>query len=204
MEFEQYNEENEQFNWKKNKNHSIIQDLSKYNFPENIINKADIIYNKMVYRVRKNKIRQQLLFFCVYCAYLELKINVIPTELGKIFNLSTGEVQKCDSLFSPLQTGYYPQYQTISPLQYLPKYCKEFDLSDEFIEYIMKSSINIIEKEPNLLQESPQTVAAGLLKYYTYINGIVNEDNKKLKKITGRSNVTIETMFKKICFIDNK
>src|SRR5438105_6674616 len=56
-------------------NRTILNDLAQYLLPDDIKNTADVIYNKMTYRVRRGKIRFQMLFFCVYCAYLELKRN---------------------------------------------------------------------------------------------------------------------------------
>ncbi|MEM2987184.1 MAG: hypothetical protein QXV60_03700, partial [Nitrososphaerota archaeon] len=168
-----------------------------------IKNQADVIYNKMKYQVRRGKIRHQMLFFCVYCAYLELNRNVNPIELGEIFGLSQGEVQRCNSLFSPLQTGYKPPSRNISPISYLPDFCKNIGLSQDALESIINMAVIILNKDPSLYQENPQTVAAGLLRYYIITNGIMIEDPQRITRVTNRSIVTIESMFKRICTIDN-
>lgn len=187
-------------------NHSertILPDLKQYSFTDDIKNQADVIYNKMRYQVRRGKIRFQMLFFCVYCAYLELNRDVDPIQLGAQFGLNQGEVQRCDSLFSPLQTGYKPPSTNISPLGYLPNYCTAMNLSQEAIDEIMKMAANILKKDPRLYQENPQTVAAGLLRYYTVTNGIISDDPQKMMQITGRSSVTIDSIFRRISTIDN-
>lgn len=186
-----------------NSERSILSDLKSYPFPDEIKNQADVIYNKMIYRVRRGKIRSQMLFFCTYCAYLELGYKPNPIQLGAQFELTPGEVQRCDSIFSPLQTGYKPPSTTTSPLRYLPDYCREMGISDEAIGEIVKSAGEILKADPTLYQESPQTVAAGLLRYFTMTNGITTEDPQKIVKVTGRSNVTIEGMFRRISTIDN-
>ncbi len=84
---------------------NILTDLEKYNFSYDIKLRANYIYKIMNVCHRATK-RVLLLFFCVYSAYKELKIDVIPTELGKKFNLTHGKLQKSISTFSPLQTGY--------------------------------------------------------------------------------------------------
>ena len=183
---------------------SILSDLKQYPFPDDIKNKADVIYNKMIYRVRRGKIRSQMLFFCVYCAHLELDRDVDPVDLGNLFGLSQGEVQRCDSIFSPLQTGYRPPSTDTSPLRYLPGYCQKMDLSEEAVEEITRLANNILMKDPDLRQENPQTVAAGILRYFTCTNGITTDDPQKLTKVTGRSSVTIDVMFRRIATIDNR
>ena len=183
---------------------SILNDLRGYPFTEDIKNTADAIYNKMIYRVRRGKIRNQMLFYCVYCAHLELKRDVDPIELGGHFGLNQGQIQRCDSMFSFLQTGYKPASTNISPLRYLTSYCKNMQLSEEIYDEVLKFASNILSKDKSLLQENPQTVAAGILRYYMVSNGIITEDTNKMKKVTSRSNVTIDNIFKKIVAIDNK
>jgi len=182
---------------------SIANDLRQYPFDIDIKNMADVVYNKMKHQVRRGKIRSQMLFFCVYSAHLELKRDVNPVQLGKLFGLKQGDVQRCDSLFSPLQTGYRPPSTNTSPLGYLPDYCQNMELSQEATEDIMKMASNIMKKDQRLYQENPQTVAAGLLRYYATVNGITTEDPQKITNVTGRSIVTIETMFRRISTIDN-
>lgn len=182
---------------------TILQDLKPYPFPDDIKNQADVIYNKMKHQVRRGKIRFQMLFYCVYCSHIELGRDVNPIQLGTIFGLTPGEVQKCDSIFSPLQTGYRHPPKSSSPLGYLPNYCQNINLSEDAIEELKLLSLNILQKDPSLYEENPQTVAAGLLRYYTYTNGIISDDPQKLALITGRSNVTIEAMFRRIATIDN-
>lgn len=182
---------------------TILPDLKGYPFPDDIKNKADVIYNKMKYQVRRGKIRFQMLFFCIYCAHIELGIDVNPIQLGAQFGLTSGEVQKCDSLFSPLQTGYKPPFKNASPLGYLSDYITRMDLSEDLVTHVTQTAANILRKDPTLYQENPQTVAAGLLRYYMFTNGITSEEQDKINRVTDRSNVTIDGMFRRICQIDN-
>lgn len=182
---------------------SILSDLKPYPYTDDIKNQADVVFNKMRYQVRRGKIRNQMLFFCVYSAHLELGLPVNPIQLGAQFGLTQGEVQRCDSLFSPLQTGYKPPSTNASPLGYLPDYCKDMNLSQEAIDDIMRMSSTVLRKDCTLYQENPQTVAAGLLRYYTITNGIITDDPQKITRVTSRSNVTIDGMFRRISTIDN-
>ena len=184
---------------------SIRSEIEKYGFSDEIINQADAIYNLMKKSTHRGKIRQQLKFYCVYCAHIELGIIVNPIHLGEIFELQQGDVQKCDALFSPLQTGYKPRKPTFtSPLDYLPSYCQKLNLSVDAINDLSNLANSIINKDPSLLQESPHTVSAGIFCYYIVTNGVTAEDPQFISRITGRSAPTIDLMCKRIAKIDNQ
>ena len=201
--FGQYDEES-QYCVAAKARRTILGDMKTYPIPDDVKNRADSIYNKMRYQVRRGKIRCQMLFFCTYCAFLELNRDVDPMLLGEIFGLTQGEIQKCDSLFSPLQTGYKPPSVYVSPLGYLPGYCEKIDLDENSIKELVTLSKSILDKDPGLTQENPQTVAAGLFRYFIVTNGISVTDPRTVSEITGRSAVTIDCMYKKISIIDNK
>lgn len=194
---------------------SILADLADYKLPDSIKEGADAVYNKMNYQVHRGKLRIKLLFYCVYCAYREQLHNnpcydancniaaIDPIRLGKMFGLTAGEVSKCNSLFSPLQTGYKPPPSYVSPVEYLSTYCINLGLSRDSINEITSFARCILKKDRTLNQDNPQTVAAGLLKYFTVVNGIVLDNNNRIAELTGRSNATIDSMHRRISIIDN-
>jgi transcription initiation factor TFIIIB Brf1 subunit/transcription initiation factor TFIIB len=185
---------------------SILEELKIYPFPDDVKTRANLIYNQMTYSVRRKKIRFQLLFFCVYNAYLELGLEeeIDPIVIGSAFGLDVREMQNCYSLFSPLQTGYRPPNKKISPLSYFPQYCdnEHLKLSPETIDNLKTMTRKILAKDPTLSRENPQTVAAGLFRYFVVTNGIIIPPYK-LKEITGRSNVTIDNLYKRVAKVDN-
>jgi hypothetical protein len=183
---------------------TIIPDLKNFTFPDDIKNRADLIYNQMAHRVRRGKIRNQLLFWCVYQAYRELGRQADPIGLGAKFGLNQGDVSKCDSIFSELQTGYRPPASTTSPIQYLPDYCARLGIQHDGIMQIMTLAGQVLQKEPALFQDNPQTVAAGILRYFIVTNGITVDDPTLIAKVTNRSNVTIDNMYRRISTIDNQ
>lgn len=180
---------------------SLTCDLSKYNFDTNINIRANLIFNKMNMASRRANNRSSLLFFCVYNAHKELNMNVDVSELGAKFNLTQGQIQKTQSMFSFLKTGYKPTIRTISPLDYLADYCDKLNIN-EYTENILMYANNLLDKNTELLQLVPQTVAAGLIKYYLEINGIPLEENINLSTVTHRSDTTIDSMKKRIAELD--
>lgn len=177
----------------------------KYHIPEDIAIQADLILKQMRPRVNRGKINTQKMFYCVYNAYRELGRTVDPYVLGSTsFGLTAGEVTQTESLFSPLQTGYYPPNANVTCTEYIPGYCRSLNLSTEISNCITEFSNKMLIKDQSLLQEQPKTVAAGLFKYYLVIHGIALENTDQFLKITGRSNATIENIYNRIAALDNR
>jgi transcription initiation factor TFIIIB Brf1 subunit/transcription initiation factor TFIIB len=183
---------------------SIMKDLEKYNFPEEVKIKADCIYNSMEPQVRRGKMRKKLLFYCLYHAYIELKIIVDPFVIGKKFDLTSTDIQTSYHTFSPLQTKYNPPTVNISPKDYIKNFCKELNISEHGEEEINSMIDSFLEKDPSLEEENPKTFASGVLMFYMKINGITTEQPGKIVEVTLRSMVTIQTIYKKISELDNK
>jgi len=182
---------------------NILNDLKAFGLPEDITIRADIIYNKMKQRVQRGKIRDQKLFFCAYNAYRELDRDVDPISLGAMFGLTPGEVQKTDSRFSPLQTGYHPPNRATSCIEFIPSYAKSLNLSDELTAKIINFALSLLNKDTSLSHEPPKTMAAGMLKYYMLTNGIALDQPYNIAYITGRSMATIENAYNRISRVDN-
>lgn len=201
---------------------SILPSLANYSIPDNIKKEADVIYNKMKHQVRRAKKYTMLLYYCVKCAYLEeinrqnMKITTdsstellgyissVPINLHTQFGLTKSDVQKCDNIFAPLQTGYKPPYSYNPPTTYLPVYCRHLGISQDYITEIITLAKSILMKEPKLYQDYPQTIAAGILHYFITIYGIMVDNMDIIVKLTGKPITTIERISKEITIIDNR
>ncbi len=183
---------------------TILNDLSKYPiFSDDIKLRANSIYKQMNQNTKRAKTRKLLLFFCVYNAYKELGIDVTPADLGEIFGLNSGHLQKSQSLFSHIQTGYKSVSHSLDVSHYIKDYCSKIGM-DDYIDDILQLSVNIMAKDKYLSHSSAIPVAAaGMIKYYMFITGIELEDKTLLAKVSRRSETTIELMFKKISIIHN-
>jgi hypothetical protein len=157
---------------------------------------------KMDQNTKRAKTRKLLLFFCVYNAYKELDIKVNPADLGDIFGLTPGQLQKTESMFSHLQTGYKSVKHKIGVDDYITDFCIKIGL-DDYIDDIIRFTNHIILKHNELSQSASQPLAAGMIRYYMRINGIDLNDKLMLAEVSRRSDTTIEAMYKKICSLDN-
>lgn len=187
------------------KAHTILDKLQKYqSIPQEIRNHADVIYNKMTVKQHRKTKLVQLLYWCCYNAYLEMNLDVTPQALGGgVFGLTNTEIARCGTLFSPLETGYYPPKVLHTPLNYLPGFCGKLPmLSSAATEQCLKLADRIISKQPSLIHDFPLNVAAGILKYYLIINGI-SFDITDLETVVGVTDSTITPWYKLVESIDN-
>lgn len=194
--------------WKKHtiskkKCKSIMEDMAKLNLSEQIKKRADLIYNKMNTGVNRGSIRKKLTFFCIYCAHLELGLPCDPVKLGKECGLDSNQVQRCQSKFSPLQTGYTPPKTVSSPIHYIGVYASELGLTEQCQNDVVEHFKILCDKKSEISEKNPQTVAAAFLKYYCTVNGIEFDNNNILSEITCRSKGTIDSVFKIVSEIDN-
>lgn len=205
------------------KGKSILPVLLTYSLPEHIVNGADVIYNKMKPQVRRAKTYHMLIYYCTYCSYFEYiyeqkilaKEGLLfdpkgyldtfdPIQLGEKFGLKKGELQKCDSLFSPLQSGYKPPLSSFSLLDYIPNYGRCINLTNEAIVDIIEFAQSLLKKEPKLNKEQRRSTAAGIVYYFTTIYGIsIDKYLDDFVKLSNYSFTTIENISKRIALIDN-
>ena len=180
---------------------SILDKLQHYSsVPEEVRNKADVIYGQMHVKQHRGIKLIQLLYWCCYCAFLELNMDVNPQDLGRVFTLSNVDVARCGSIFSELETGYQPPKGLTTPLNYIPNFCHDLQLSDDAKAQCIALADRIISKRPSLLHESPLNVACGILKYYLIINGI-EVDN--LRSVINLSDSTVNPWCKVAEDVDN-
>jgi len=206
----------------KKKEKSILPHLIKLSLPENIIYGAEKIYNKMNPQVRRANTYSMLLYHCTSCSYMEYIYEqkllsdqgllfddkgyvdgFDPIQLGKKFGLTKSQLQKCDSLFSPLQSGYKPPKSCLSLLDYIPNYCICIGLSKESTCDVIALAKELLIKCPALANDNRRSTAAGIFYYYTIINGITINNMDEFVDLVHYSLTTIINIYKKIAAIDN-
>lgn len=183
-------------------NKTLLPELQKYDFPDEIKNKADEIFQKMDTSIRRGHIRDYLIFYCIYNAYHELQIHKDPKQIALSVGIDLGEITKALSKFSESQEMYQAPMVITTPLDLIPEYCRMVNLSDDTIENVIELAKEILEKDPELMEGYPQKVAAGILRYFLTINGVAFRKNQ-FAEMLGLSEVTINNMYKKICAIHN-
>lgn len=167
--------------------------------------KANNIFMKMKGQSsRKGSNKIQLIYYCVYCAYLELDIPFSPIEIADLFELDLNQTSKCGSMFSEINSGYSPpKDKTVKAWYYFPNFCSKVGLTEHASNEMTELYERVILKNPNLTDYKPHSIASGILKYYLSTNGIVLEDKNQLVNITRLSSATIRSIEEIISDSDN-
>lgn len=185
----------------KNLNFTIMNELEKLNIPEDIKIIAEKIYHTLKYHIRRGKKRRKMIFYCIYNAFLEYGIVYDPYILADLIGLESNEVQKCFSMF--ITDNYKPIKRRFHPKDFFPHYCKVFNIDNSHIPKLEKICDDVISKDKELLENFPQSVAASVMYYYLFINGITinkNEFSRRLK----RSETFVTKLYEKISSLHNK
>jgi len=180
---------------------SIFNDMSNFQIPDDIKYKADEIYSGLKLATKRGKRRRKVIFFCMFQAYQALGRPCDPKKLANVVGINPNEISKAFSLCSPLETGYYPSFQQLNFVDFIPTYYHLTGLSESNLEDVIELGQSLSTKDTTLLDELPQIVAVSTLLYYMEINGVSCNTNFSDK--VGRSELTLSQMKKRIESIDN-
>jgi hypothetical protein len=166
--------------------------------------RADLIFRSMVGQSsRKGTNKIQLIYYCVYNAYLELDIPFSPFKLVDVFGLDMNKVSKCASLFSRVNTGYSPSKNRVKAWYYFEDFCTQSEMTKAALNELIDLYYELVIRDETLVQHKPQSLAAGIFKYYLTLNGITIKDKDHIAKITRLSNATINTVMENVSMIHN-
>lgn len=181
---------------------TLKKDFDPLPFTEDLKKTAESIYRQFKDPAKKSRYRNQLVFATLYYAHLELGIKKDPRSIAKIVGLSSQDVSNALSNFSETQTGYRPKTAFFTVPDLIPGYCQDFGLNDEITDEILYVCGEILTRSPQLKNKPPQTVAAGIIRFFFEIYGIKAPPGKFLQ-VTHLSDATITAMYKQIAKIYN-
>jgi transcription initiation factor TFIIIB Brf1 subunit/transcription initiation factor TFIIB len=183
------------------KERSILKDLETLGIDENVRNAANAIYaNLGIHNPRKSP-RKQIVFFCVCEAYRSLGIHKDPYELSQKMELSKRDMNAAYRLCSETRTGVYIPVTMTKPSDLLPDFAKRLGLIGDYGDLLLLAN-RIVEQNKNLLDRTPQSVAAGILNYYCQTRG-VDIPLSQISTTFGISELNIKNITNTIAEIDN-
>lgn len=185
------------------KKRSIIGDLKNLDFPDQVKTKAEDIFQKMTCSIKRSIKRKLLIFYCIYCAYLELEDPHDPFIIARKLSLEKKKASRAFTMFSETQTKYRPPNLEVKPQHYIPQYCTDLFLPDESTQHVVKFANNFLDKNPEMSKETPQKISAGIIYYCLRLYGL-NIKIDDLAKYFELSETTIENTHKMISKLDNK
>ena len=180
---------------------SILKNLSGLDAPEEVKERANQIFQKINMLTRMLR-RKGLIFRCVYMAYEELSMPQDPYILGRLMGLNHQQVNQTFTAFNSFQTNYNSDAPEVTALALLPGLCRLFGLENDRQEDCMRMAKEIVDKSPDLEENSPKKVAAAILQYYMFING-VKFDKSQFSKLVDLSPATISAVYKQVSLAHN-
>lgn len=198
---------NEHIGYSKNHNrkfHSVISfenELIKYGYSEKVNEWVLEQISNIPKSTLKINTRAKILFAYIYLAHLHLQLDIDPILLATKIGLDRIGIDDAIKLAS----GIIPKYQSInqnlsasivviSPESYIKMLCEHFKI--ENVSEILLTVKNAMVKNPSLLEEDPQKVAIGAIRYVIGQSKIINQ----LRDYCKYSNTVIKTYY---TMIDN-
>lgn len=185
----------------KSNRQTIRPDLENMDLPNDIINKADDIFEKMKAGTKRGNKRKQLIFCCTFTAYNELGIPIDPIKLAGMCEIKPSDITKALSMCSSAKTSYVTPLVRYDPKDFIEGYyeklSKHLTFTDDALDDIYRMTEEIMETDSDLSDEKPQIVAGAILVFYLNLQGY-NIEKDKCKTIFGRSDMTINKVKNKV------
>lgn len=176
---------------------NIVKDLVNLEIEEDIKHKANEIFRELTNKTPKIKKKKQSLFFCLYEACKQLGIKKDSHILAKLVDLPIKDITTALTAFSTTQTGYKTIITKIMATDLIPDYCQRLNFDADQVKDVKNMSETIFKNDPELKEEMPRKMVAGILKFYMYINGITYSKDE-FTEVVGFSEATLNILFKKI------
>jgi len=200
--------------YKERSRNNVLKEIERRCRSANIVKKieddAKIIYiniseckhtsgkNKGKSIIIRGKNRKSLIAACVYIACKRSGEARSPKNIANIFNLTSPDITKGRKTLSKLMQliKMDNHSQTELPEHFIPRYCKELKLKQEFIDKAISIAKNI--KKLNIAPvHTPLSIATGCILLLVKLNNI-DISKKDISVKFGVSEVTISNTFEKI------
>lgn len=192
---------------RKTDNKSILKDVENMGFSENIVNKANDLYqsvtNDQIYR---GQIRKSIIFACVFHAY-KISNNYQPHDiLMKAFGISKkSSIKGLRIVNLKIPKDYKIQMSYITPEHLIHEIFSKFSIAQSDISQKRKDEVielynKIKNKSSKLNRARTQSVAASLIFYYIKLNNI-DISLKDFAKKVDLSELTISRNAKEVAIV---
>jgi transcription initiation factor TFIIIB Brf1 subunit/transcription initiation factor TFIIB len=184
---------------RKSADKNILKDVSGLGFSDRIIDIANSIYTQVTDgNIYRGSTRRAIIFACVFHSY---KLDNNPQScdhLIKTFNLTKKnglKGLKFVHLYSAKEKNINRSYITVENI--ITEIMNKFNAGSEDIRKIINIYHKIKNKSQLINRARPQSVAAGIIRYYCIQNG-KDIDGEKFRSVVNLSELTINRICKEI------
>lgn len=185
--------------FRKNEDKNIYKDISSLNLPDNIVKEANRLYMHVVKdRIYRGNTRKSIIFACIFYAYKQFENPQSCDTLTKLFNITRREGLKGLKIVNLNTSENIIKKSTyITPVNIIQEIMSQFDAQEEDIQSVISLFKKIEGRSEILSRARPQSVAAGLIRYY-----IIKHDRKitmeNFKEKVQLSDLTINRIVREI------
>jgi transcription initiation factor TFIIIB Brf1 subunit/transcription initiation factor TFIIB len=180
----------------------IYKDIENMNFPLNIVEEANKLYNLITSgTIRRGNFRKSVIFACIFNACKYIGEPVSSDDLQEKFNLTKKDISTGLKFYNlkGREINEIKDKKTlhISPVIFIPRIMKKFNSNQYHIDKV-KELYNMIQNKSSLINRSnPQSVISGLVFYYCRLIG-KNITCSKFSNIVNLSDITVSRISKNI------
>ena len=191
----------------------VKKDLEKIDLPQQVVELADILYNKVTLGdIKRSKLRKGIIFACVLYAYNQLGNPKTSQELQKIFNgnIDVDENNDEDDVYikkKNISKGiiYFkkrmPKEETtnhyITAEHYIPEVLEKFNIKSEHASNIIELYKKLKNKSSIINRRNPKSVSCGIV-FYCLKRLNLDISASKFGKLVNLSEITINNITSEI------
>lgn len=151
---------------------NIYKDISNLNLPDNIVKEANVLYQHVVEkRIYRGNTRKAIIFACIFYAYKKIGNPQSCDILTKLFNIQKKDGLKGLKIVTMNSDNQMIKKSTyITPINIIKEIMRQFDAQECDIESVIKLYEKVKDKSAILSRARPQSVAAGIIRYYIVKN----------------------------------
>jgi transcription initiation factor TFIIIB Brf1 subunit/transcription initiation factor TFIIB len=178
---------------------NILADLRHLKLPEKVVGVANDIFMSINTKNKKGNKRKELIFYCVYNAYMDLGMIVDPINVAREIEIKRESIPKA---INTNFEGYKPGNRVIRPTSLIKEYVIRLDL-ECYLDEIGALGEFICSKTDAFEEEYPQKVSAAIIQLFFELNGIVI-DNKMFVTKLNTTETTINNILKELRRVYNR
>lgn len=185
---------------------SIVYEISIM-FPDDVRSMASSLYEENIKSTKKMNNRKSVIFTCVCISYAKLYPSIYdPFKIAQYMNIDRSDMNKSFKMSNELYKNYRKLLMKVDPMCVLKSRINEFNIENE--DGAIDVCSLILDRHKNneylLNSTSPLEIAAGLIAYYCYINGMLTTNiHTEISKIFEVSEQMVRSRLELIKNIDN-
>lgn len=173
-------------------NKGIIDELKSIDIPDYVKGRANIIWNSLDDTTVKGYNRLKLIHACIYVVYVNEHIAFSEEELASKIGVSKNDLISGIALLKKKDPNNLIHIEERNVQSFIANYLTNLNIL-HYYDYVLEI-YNSVKDKKQIKELSPQTCAAGIIKYFYFVNSF-EINSQTLESACDRKNSTITHSF---------